>query len=133
MESIWPWSEENALRAKHEGWVVYGGYVRPQYDERGSGKFNSATHLIAFLRRKAATSDWHRQVYLQLPWTHADSHLAQIDGWDFSGLEIVTRNRRIFDTHELAAAGVARAAQAGEPLAMKATITLAKNRLIRSE
>jgi len=50
---------DQQLLAKEEGWKIVGGYVARAY--------NSTSEIVRFLRAKGKTSDWHRDVYMNLP------------------------------------------------------------------
>ena len=58
---------DQQLLAKEEGWKIVGGYVARAYNARGQCPFNSTSEIVRFLRAKGKTSDWHRDVYMNLP------------------------------------------------------------------
>ena len=83
---------DQELQAKKEGWKVVSGYVARAYDARGQCPFRTISHVIRFLRQKGKTSDWHRDVYLNLPWTNTDNQMSYEEGWRLTFNEIVLRS-----------------------------------------
>lgn len=84
----------------------------------------------AVLRNKGKKSEWHRQVYLSIPWTDADDQMTVSEGWRLTFDSVLTRSTVFFRTNDAAREYVVAHAQAGDPLHIKALSTLAKRRLI---
>lgn len=125
------WTAADTERAAKEGWKRLGGYIARTYDASGQCPFPYTAHVVEFLRDKGKESEWHRQVYLSLPWTVADDLMTAPEGWYLASNSIFTRNPMTsFRTHDAAREHVAAHAQAGDPLHIKALSTLAKRRLI---
>lgn len=124
------WTYADTDRAAKEGWRVLGGYVVRTYDHFGLNSFPDTASVIEFLRDKGKESEWHKQVYLSLPWTAADDQMATFEGWRLAFGSILTRNTAIFKTSDIARGHVIACAENGDPLHIKALSTLAKRRLI---
>ena len=116
--------------AKEEGWKIVGGYAGRVYDARGQCPFGTISDVIRFLRQKGKTSDWHRDVYLNLPWTNADDQMSYEEGWRLTSNKIALRSTVKFPSNEDAQAHVQAGIDAGDPLHLKAIKTLAKRRLL---
>lgn len=138
------WTNADTERAAKEGWKRLGGYVARTYDASGLCPFpdtvnvveflRDTVNVVEFLRDKSKESEWHRQVYLSLPWTIADDRMAAPEGWHLAPNSILTRNTMAaFRTHDAAREHVVTRAQAGDPLHIKALSTLAKRRLINGD
>lgn len=131
------WTEEDKKRAFEEGWTYLHGYVRSTYDHRGIPRFNNHHSVIAHLREMARTSEWHKRVYLNLPWTIADNHLARQENWviDLNTGNVLTTFRCIDESleqaNEKAQEHVLKKAQQGDPLHIKALTLSAKKKLLR--
>ena len=121
---------EQQLAAKEEGWKLINGYAARAYDARGQCPFDSVSDVIRFLRQKGKTSDWHRDVYLNLPWTNTDDRMSFEEGWRLTYNEIVLRSTARFLSNEAAQAHVQTGIDTGDPLHLKAVKTLAKRRLL---
>ena len=121
---------DQQLLAKEEGWKIVGGYVARAYNARGRCPFSSTSEIVRFLRTKGKTSDWHRDVYLNLPWTNTDDQMSYEEGWRLAFNEIVLRSTVKFPSNEDAQAHVQAGTDAGDPLHLKAIKTLAKRRLL---
>lgn len=124
------WSNDDAQRAKREGWAYHNGYVSRLFSPNGLSPFYSTNDLIRFIREKGRKSDWHKNVYLTVPWTAADDELAAVDGWRLTYDSIITRRLSAFANDELAQEYVQLKAAYGDPLCMKALKVLAKRRLL---
>lgn len=122
------WTEEDAKRAAAEGWEYRHGYVA---QIRSAGKFFSPYEVVAHLRKKGITSEWHREIYLSLPWTNADEQLTMGEGWR-AVFDRVYASPYMFASNEEAQAAVqARAcADPPDPLCIKALAYIAKNRFL---
>ena len=121
---------DQELQAKKEGWKVVNGYAARAYDARGQCPFKTVSDVIRFLRQKGKASDWHRDVYLNLPWTDTDDQMSYEEGWRLTFNEIVLRSTAKFPSNEDAQAHVQAGIDAGDPLHLKAIKTLAKRRLL---
>lgn len=124
------WTDADIKRAAKEGWKRLNGYVTGVYDELGQCPFRHATDVVEFLRNKGKKSEWHKQVYMSLPWTGADDYMTTSEGWRLAFDSILPRNRVLFETSDKAREYIVTRAQAGDPLHIKALSTLAKRRLI---
>lgn len=124
------WSDDDIQRAKQEGWAYLNGYVTRLFSSNGVSPFYSTNDLVRFIREKSRKSDWHKTVYLTIPWTAADDELAAVDGWRLTHESIVTRRLPTFASNELAREHVQQGAADGDPLCMKALKVLAKRRLL---
>lgn len=124
------WTDADTKRAAKEGWKRLSGYVVRTYDHFGLSPFPDTASVIEFLRNKGKKSEWHKQVYLSLPWTTADDQMATFEGWHLASNSILTRSTVFFRTNDAAREYVVTRAQAGDPLHIKALSTLAKRRLI---
>lgn len=130
------WTEEDRERARKEGWAYQNGYVRNVYDCMGIPRFNDHYSVIAHLREMARTSEWHKYVYLNLPWTDADNFLARHEGWSINTTDgIIRPTYRSYDkpfeqANEEAQEYVLKEAQQGDPLYIKALTLSAKKKLL---
>ena len=124
------WTDADTGRAAKEGWKLPGRYVARRYDALGRCPFHHTFDVVEFLRDKGKKSEWHKQVYLWLPWTGADDQMAVSEGWRLTFDSVLTRRTVFFGTNEAAREYVVAHAQAGDPLHIKALSTLAKRRLI---
>ena len=123
------WTNADAKRAAKEGWKLLGRYVARAYDHLGRCPFHHTFDVVEFLRNKGKKSEWHKQVYMWLPWTGADDQIAVSEGWRLTHHSILTNGSGVFGTHDAAREYVVTHAQAGDPLCIKALSTLAKYRL----
>ena len=123
------WTDADIERAAKEGWKRTDRFVARAFDAAGRCPFHHATDVVRFLRHKGKESEWHKKVYLSLPWSSIDNQMALVEGWRLSSDSIVTRNTAIFETDDVAREYVVTHAQVGDPLYVKALLTLAKRRL----
>lgn len=123
-------SPDQQLLAKEEGWKIVGGYVARAYNAYGQCPFNSTSEIVRFLRAKGKTSEWHRDVYMELPWSYADHQMSFEEGWHLAYNEILLRSTVKFLSNEAAQAHVQTGIETGDPLHLKAIKTLAKRRLL---
>ena len=121
---------DQQLLAKEEGWKIVGGYVAQAYNARGQCPFRTISDVIRFLRQKGRTSDWHRDVYMNIPWNAADDQMSFEEGWCLAYNEILLRSPAKFLSNEAAQAHVQTGIETGDPLHLKAIKTLAKRRLL---
>jgi hypothetical protein len=121
---------EQQLLAKKEGWKIVSGFVAQAYNAKGQCPFNSASEIVRFLRTKGKTSDWHRDVYMNLPWNDIDDQMSFEEGWYLAHSEILLRSSAKFPNNEAAQAHVLTGVETGDPLHLKAAKTLAKRRLL---
>ena len=121
---------DQQLIAKEEGWKIVNGYAARAYDARGQCPFSGIPDVIRFLRQKGKTSNWHRDVYLNLPWTNTDVQMSFEEGWKLTHSGIVLRSTIKFPSNEAAQAHVQTGIDTGDPLHLKAIKTLAKRRLL---
>lgn len=127
------WTEHDSARAYKEGWKLVNGYVRPHYDAATTALY-SPWDVVSHLRYKGRTSEWHRNVFLNLPWTAVDDSLAREGGWKVTGdlQPRIVRTSQKYDSDEAAAAAVIAQASAStpDPLCVKAAARIAKFRLL---
>lgn len=123
------WADADRKRAAKEGWKRTNGFVARGYDASGRCPFPHAIGVVEFLRNKGKKSEWHRQVYLSIPWTDADDQMTVTEGWRLTFDSVLTRSTVFFRTNDAAREYVLTHAQAGDPLHIKALSTLAKRRL----
>ena len=121
---------DQRLQAKKEGWKISNGFAARAYDARGQCPFAGIPDVIRFLRQKGKTSDWHRDVYVSLPWTNTDDQMSFEEGWRLAYNGILLRSTIKFPSNEAAQAYVQTGIDAGDPLHLKAIKTLAKRRLL---
>ena len=124
------WTDADAKRAAKEGWKRLGGFVARAYDASGRCPFPHTIEVVKFLRNKGKKSEWHKQVYMSLPWTYADDQMTVSEGWRLTFDSVLTRSSVFFRTNDAAREHVVTHAQAGDPLHIKALSTMAKRRLI---
>lgn len=124
------WTDADTKRAANEGWKRMSGFVAQAYDASGRCPFLYVADVVAFLRNEGKKSEWHRQVYLSIPWTYADDQMTFREGWRLIHNSILARNTTLFETNDAAREYVVARAQGGDPLHIKALSTLAKRRLI---
>lgn len=124
------WTDADTKRAAKEGWKRLGGFVTRAYDASGWCPFLHTIDVVEFLRNKGKKSEWHRQVYLSIPWTDADDQMTVYEGWRLTFDSVLTRSTVFFRTNDAAREYVVTHAQAGDPLHIKALSALAKRRLI---
>ena len=123
------WTDADTQRAAKEGWKYLNGFVVRNFDDSGFCPFPHTTDVIKFLRHKGKWSEWHREVYLSIPWTNADDQMTIPEGWRLASGSILTRSIAFFRTDDEAREYVIAHAQGGDPLHIKALSTLAKRRL----
>lgn len=124
------WTDADIKRAAKEGWKYLNGFVVRTFDDSGLCPFPHTTDVVKFLRHKGKESEWHREVYLSIPWTGADDRMTIAEGWQLTFESIRTRNTVLsFRTNDEAREYVVAHAQGGDPLHIKALSTLAKRRL----
>ena len=70
------WTDTDVKRAAKEGWKRMSGFVVQTYDTSGRCPFFHTADVVKFLRNKGKKSEWHKQVYMSLPWTDADDQMA---------------------------------------------------------
>ena len=121
---------DQQLQAKEEGWKLVGGYVARAYNAQGHCPHPTVFDVVLFIRERARESEWHRDVYLLIPWSNADDALSFTEGWQLSFDGIVTRSIIRFPTNVDAQNFVQAGIEAGDPLHLKAIKTLAKRRLL---
>lgn len=121
---------DQQLQAREEGWKIVGGYVARAYNTNGLCPFDSTSGIIRFLRERGKTSEWHRDVYMNLPWNDADDQMSFEEGWVLAHNEILLRSTNKFSSNEDAQTHVKAGIDSGDPLHLKATKTLAKRRLL---
>ncbi len=121
---------DQQLIAREAGWKIVSGYVARAYNARGQCPFDNTYDVVRFLRQKGKTSDWHRGIYMNLPWSFADDEMSFEEGWRLAHNEILLRSATKFATNEDAQAYVQAGIDAGDPLHLKAIKTLAKRRLL---
>lgn len=114
------WTDDDIKRAAKEGWKLQNGFVAQVYDASGRCPFLTLSDVIEFLRDKGKESEWHKAVYLSLPWTLADDRMLIAEGFRMVLHAPSAPSRESIVTN----------AQAGDPLYIKALSTLAKRRLI---
>lgn len=124
------WTEADVKRAAKEGWKRQSGFVARAYDPSGRCPFPHTIDVVEFLRNRGKKSEWHKAVYLSLPWTDADDQMTVSEGWRLTYQSVLTRSLVFFATNDAAHEFVVARAQAGDPLHIKALSTLAKRRLI---
>lgn len=130
------WTKEDKERAFEEGWAYQHGYVRNVYDHRGIPRFNDHYSVIAHLREMARTSEWHKYVYLSLPWTIADDYLANHENWilNLNTGNVLAKFRCVDESleqaNEKAQEYVLKMAQQGDPLHIKALTLSTKKKLL---
>ena len=124
------WTDADAKRAAKEGWKRLSGFVARAYDASGRCPFPHTIDVVEFLRNKGKKSEWHKQMYMSLPWTDADDQMTVSEGWRLTFDSVLTRSTVFFGTNDAAREYVVAHAQAGDPLHIKALSTLAKRRLI---
>lgn len=121
---------DQQLQAREEGWKIVGGYVARAYNTNGLCPFDSTSGIIRFLRERGKTSEWHRDVYMNLPWSFADDQMSFEEGWVLAHNEILLRSTNKFSSNEDAQTHVKAGIDSGDPLHLKAVKTLAKRRLL---
>lgn len=124
------WTDADIKRATKEGWKRLNGFVARAYDASGRCPFLHTIDVVEFLRNKGKKSEWHRQVYLSIPWTNADDQMTVSEGWRLTNYSVLTHSTVFFRTNDAAREYVVTHAQGGDPLHIKALSTLAKRRLI---
>ena len=123
------WTDADAKRAAKEGWKRLSGFVARAYDASGRCPFPHTIDVVEFLRNKGKKSEWHKAVYLSLPWTDADDQMTVSEGWRLTFDSVLTRSTVFLGTNDAAREYVVAHARAGDPLHIKALSTLAKYRL----
>ena len=121
---------DQQLQAKEEGWKIVGGFAARAYNARDQCPFDNTYDVVRFLRQKGKTSDWHRDVYMNLPWNGPDDETSFEEGWRLAHNEILLCSTIKFPSNEAAQAHVQTGIDAGDPLHLKAIKTLAKRRLL---
>jgi hypothetical protein len=130
------WTEKDIARASKEGWKYHNGYVAPLLANFQS-EFITTFDVVEFLAHKAKTSQWHRDLYMKLPWTDADDYAARKHGWRLwvqGGHSVIwSCNRTRFNTNEDAQDFVREQAtkENPDPLCVKAISKLTKLRLLQ--
>ena len=121
---------DQQLIAKEEGWKIVSGYVARAYTAHGHCPFSTTMDVVRFLRERGKSSDWHRDIYMSLPWSNADDQMSFEEGWRLAYNEILLRSTNKFPSNEAAQAYVQTGIDTGDPLHLKAIKTLAKRRLL---
>jgi hypothetical protein len=120
------WSFEDHHRSIQEGWQFKNGYVKPYFNSQGQSPFSNGTYVLLHLHEKARTSEWHKALYMVLPWTPADGLIASRLGWNLSKMThksaFITGSNTNYE----------RCLAAEYPVAQKAAITLAKIRFLNA-
>jgi hypothetical protein len=124
------WTDDDIKRAAQEGWKLQNGYIAQAYDASGLCPFPTVADVVEFLRIKGKESEWHKEVYVSIPWTLVDSRMAVSEGWYLALGSIHTLSPVFFETDDAARECVVARAQAGDPLHIKALSIMAKRRLI---
>lgn len=124
------WTDDDIKRAAKEGWKLQNGFVSQAYDTSGWCPFLTVSDVIKFLRSKGKKSEWHKEVYLSLPWTFADDRMLLAEGWQMGLQSIFPAKSAVFAPNVASRESIVAKAQAGDPLYIKALSTLAKRRLI---
>ena len=132
------WTPQDIERAAKEGWKRNNGFVTRTFDASGRSAFPSDMQLVLYLYRQGISSQWHREVFVSLPWTRAHDDMALMQGWCLGRYHgVFTRSAskglKGFKTHADAAEFVSKQAQQGDPLCVKAAATIAKRRLLSGE
>ena len=129
------WTEADAARAAKEGWKYRNGYVAPLLTNQ---YFITSFDVVKYLARKAQTSQWHRDMYMELPWTDADDNAARAHGWRLwvqsnRSAHIWSCDGTKFSTSEDAETFVKQQAskENPDPLCVKAISKLTKLRLLQ--
>lgn len=124
--------EQEALAAS-EGWFYASGYVHP----KNSGPFISSEAVVRHLSIKAETSEFHRDLYLQLPWMPSDNLIAKSMGWwiytSRNGHEAVSYNPRMHDSQEAVEQYIRDRADAGDVVCQKVISKTIRNKLLQEQ
>lgn len=127
------WSKEDRIRAKAEGWNLVNGALIRVFRPDGTAVFAGPGAVADYIAKRAETSEWHRDVYLQHPWTGMDQHRAGSEGWVLttgnSIAHTIIRDSQFLTPQEAHAHVLARA-QEGSLLHTKAIAQVAKHRLL---
>lgn len=121
---------DQQLQAKEEGWRFVGGYVSRAYNAKGECPFGSVYEIVAFIREMGEVSEWHKDLYISLPWSKADDEMSFIEGWRLTYAAIIPRSALKFPTDEALRVFVDEQMNKGDPLYIKAVITMTKRRLL---
>ena len=78
------WTAADKKRARIEGWDISNGYPIRVFNTHSHSSFLSVYQIVAHISQCAESSEWHRDIFLSLPWTSADDIQARNDGWDLS-------------------------------------------------
>lgn len=80
------WSLNDHNRSLGEGWKFQNGYVHRAFNSRGETPFKNNHEVVAHIINQAlAGSEWHKNLYMRLPWTSADSWYAASNlGWSLA-------------------------------------------------
>jgi hypothetical protein len=120
------WTNEDIDRAAEEGWRYYNGSLLPT---ASNYMFSFRTTYIE-IRAKAEKSEWHRKVYMMLPWMEPDYTFALHEGWNVAFLGpnriIAVRQHSQEQMEEL----VKQRAREGSPLHQKAIYLVTKSKLL---
>lgn len=132
------WLPQDVERAAKEGWKRQNGFVTRIVDASGRSAFTSDMQLMLYLYRQGISSQWHREVFISLPWTGAHDEMAEMQGWCIGrnhGVFTLSAHKGLkgFKTNTDAAEFVSKQAQQGDPLCMKAAVTISKRRLLSGE
>jgi len=125
------WTAADKKRARIEGWDISNGYPIRVFNTHSHSSFLSVYQIVAHISQCAESSEWHRDIFLSLPWTSADDIQARNDGWDLSRgiMNIRSFNALVFPTDQHARDYVAQQAAKNNALCLKALRKITLHRL----
>jgi len=125
------WTAADKKRARIEGWDISNGYPIRVFNIQGHSRFLSVYEIVAHIYQCAESSEWHRDIFLSLPWTTADDIQARNDGWDLSraNMNIRSFSALVFPTDQHARDYVAQQATKSNALCLKALRKITLHRL----
>lgn len=79
-------NNEEIARAHNEGWTVWNDtYLSPIFNSTGLRKFFGPDDVYEFFMQQIKNgSQWHRDIFLALPWSPYDALLAKQENWGIS-------------------------------------------------
>ena len=127
---------EDLALATREYWAFTPSGIRIVYNDKGYSPHAGQERLVEFIYRRAVNdkSRFHAEVYAQLPWTAYDDQIAMRQGWRLVHGKIYALEvpQPKLSSNEGAAKYVQANNNAGEPVCMKATVMIAKQRMLQS-
>ena len=124
-------TEKQREEARAEGWKVQGNYVARAYDYNGGCPFDNTFAVVEHICHRGKESEWHRELFMSLPWTSADSDLLFVHGFTFRVTSGIASVHGLMTPVEAGQRLAALAAAGEEPIFAKALANATKQKLLQ--